>query len=265
MSIKFIHSGNIGDIIYALPTVQSLLTKYNEEEAEFHLIANHPAEYAPDVKHPLGNVYMNEKIAEMLVPLLKSQRYISSVTVNQFSDYENIIKQPRSINLDMFRKGTPNFYSNSIVRWYFSVFGTWYPVWEDWMTIDPDLTYKGKFLFARSLRTRSPSPLYYYFLKEYKDRMVFIGLEDEYTDFLKLGGPECQFKKFDNFLELGRAIAGCDFFYGNSTFSYSIAEAIKIPRMIEISLHHTTIPQGGECYDFYIQQHMEYIIKEKLK
>src|SRR5690348_16885231 len=71
----FRHSGNIGDIIYALPTVFELS---KNGKAHLYLQINQPAEYSYNY-HPLGGVMLTEKMVELLTPLLLHQPQIDEV------------------------------------------------------------------------------------------------------------------------------------------------------------------------------------------
>ena len=48
------------------------------------------------------------------------------------------------------------------------------------------------------------------------------------------------------------------FFIGNLCFAYSIAEALKIPRLLETCPDFPVVfPIGGKAFDFYHQVHFE--------
>ena len=59
--------------------------------------------------HPSGNVYLDKRIVDLFLPLIKSQKYINSVNI--YND-ENI-----DVNLDLFREVPINIMFHS-TRWY---------------------------------------------------------------------------------------------------------------------------------------------------
>ena len=98
----------------------------------------------------------------------------------------------------------------------------------------------------------------YKFLNNYKD-LLFIGLESEFK-LLKDQIPNLDFYNCENFLEMAEIIKSSKFFLGNISLGYCIAEALKVPRLLEISddgdlasMH----PNGKNAYDFCFQGHFE--------
>src|SRR5438067_936921 len=89
----FKHSGNAGDIIYSLPAVYALA---GSADIHFHLKTGEPGAYGKN-PHPLGNVMLNERMVQMLAPLLLSQPQVKSCTVYQ----EGV---PVDVDLDLIRR-----------------------------------------------------------------------------------------------------------------------------------------------------------------
>ena len=93
-------------------------------------------------------------------------------------------------------------------------------------------------------------------MKKYDD-LVFIGLNHEYED-LKKEIPNLQFQNCKDFLEAAQIIKSSRFFLGNSSFGFTIAEGLKVPRLMESFPEFPVIyPNGGHGYDFYFQDHLE--------
>lgn len=107
---SFLHSGNIGDIIYSLPAVYELS---KNGKAHFYLQVNQPTDQVFQF-HPLGNVMLNDNMVAMLKPLLLHQPQIAVV-----EKYEG---QPIDYDLNDFRSHK-RFFSASIVHWYFTTYG----------------------------------------------------------------------------------------------------------------------------------------------
>ena len=86
-----------------------------------------------------------------------------------------------------------------------------------------------------------------------------MGLQEEYED-LKKEIPNLEFYNCKNFLEAAEIIKSSKFFIVNSSFGFTIAEGLKVPRIMESYPDFPVIyPNGGLGYDFYFQKHFEKI------
>jgi hypothetical protein len=249
--INAIHSGNSGDIIYALPTLKKL-HEQTGATINLYLRLNKQVVLPAFFVHPLGDVMLNKKMAEMLFPLLRSQPYLASCEI-----YE---EQPINLDMDAFRvEFFPSEYGN-IARWPSYITGINPELWKNWLFVEPDTSFANTIIIARSERYRNIL-IDHCFLSQY-DNMVFVGVKSEYED-LKKKVPDLKWVPVDDFLQMARMIAGCKFFIGNQSFPFSIAEALKIPRILEVSLDViNVIPEGGNGYDFLFQPHFESLVAE---
>lgn len=248
--LNLIHSGNAGDIIYALPTIRSIKKLINVP-LNFYLRLDQPHDLNPNYIHPLGNVTLNLKMADMLMPLLSELEYIDACSVYTNEDID--------IKLDLFREIGINLDRGNIIRWYNYTTGIVPLVNEPWLKVIPDLNFSKKIVIARSGRYRNPH-ISYSFLRDYKN-LCFIGVESEFEDIQK-DIPHIEFIKMNSFLQMAQVIAGSAFFIGNQSFPYSVAEALKIPRIMETSFEApNVIPDGANGYDFYLQPHFEWLVK----
>ena len=100
----------------------------------------------------------------------------------------------------------------------------------------------------------------YGFLKKYPDKL-FIGIEEEYED-MKQVLPDLQFKPVNDFLEMATIINSCKLFIGNQSFPFSIAEALKVTRLLESYYKvPNVIVDGPGGNDFLYQPQFEYAVK----
>lgn len=248
---SFMHSGNAGDIIYSLPTVWELS---KNGKANFYLHINQPGEYNFDY-HPLGNITMSEKMANMLVPLLQYQPQIAMAAIYH--------SQPIDYNLDEFRNYSFRLDNGNITHWYFNVYGIYYDTSVPWMTAPIDKQYADTIVLARSHRYRSPM-VSYAFLEKYSNK-IFLGVEEEYED-LKRELPGLIFKPVTDFLEMATIINSCRLFIGNQSFPFSIAEALKVKRLLEVYYKApNVIVQGKNGSDFIYQPQFEHAVKRWLQ
>ena len=64
-------------------------------------------------------------------------------------------------------------------------------------------------------------------------------------------------------MELAEIIKSCKLFIGNLSFGYALAEAIKVPRLLESQPDFPLVyPNGENAYDFYFQEHFELLFKK---
>ncbi|HWZ04675.1 MAG TPA: hypothetical protein VNX40_13755, partial [Mucilaginibacter sp.] len=128
-------------------------------------------------------------------------------------------------------------------------------LWKKWLFVEPNANFAEHVVIARSERYRNEL-IDYSFLKKY-DNLKFIGVESEFKDLRKYI-PNIEWVQVSDFLEMAGIIAGCKFFIGNQSFPYSIAEALKVPRILEVSLEViNVIPEGENGHDFMFQDHFE--------
>lgn len=239
---SFKHSGNSGDIIYALPSIYALS---KNGKAKILLNINQKGIYS--AYHPLGGVMLNEKMVEMLRPLFLYQPQIESCEIykNEKIDYD----------LDIFRKYPFLLDRGSISRWYFLVYAISHPLNIPWLKAPKDESVKDHIIIARSHRYRSPH-IDYSFLSKYP-RLLFIGVPEEFED-MKLSLPALEHRPVKDFLEMASLINGCRLFIGNQSFPFSIAEGLKANRLLEVFYKApNVIPEGAGAYDFMFQPQFE--------
>ncbi len=245
----FKHSGNCGDIMYAIP---AMLAIAKGKPIHLHLNIDRPTSYGKKV-HPLGNVMLNRKMVEMLQPLILSQPAFKTCDVWD--------KQEIDIDLDMIREYPFLLNRGNICRWYFLIFGEYYPLNKPWLELTPDTSLSNAILVARSQRYNAPG-ISYEFLKSY-EHIYFVGVEPEFEE-MKRSVPHIQYRPVNNFLDMAGLIAGCKLFIGNQSFPYSIAEAMKVNRLMEWYFQTpNVIVEGDNGFDFCFQPNFEKLVRER--
>src|ERR1700691_3738711 len=237
LSVK--HSGSVGDIIYSLPALRSLKAQHGVDEVIYYLHLNQEVRYSG--WHPLGNVLLDATFAERLQPLLLAQDCVQRVEV-----YSG---QPVNVDFDAFRRIPINHAMYSIPRWYFLfIAGAAWDLSNPWISVRRDDRFKDFALVGRNSRLRSPF-IRYDFMDQYADRIVFVGVRREFEEF-QAECPRCVgFYEASDFLELASVLAGCRFYAGNQGLIYTLAESLKISRLLETNIQAANnIPQGGDCH-----------------
>ncbi len=246
-SVSCKHSGNAGDVIYALPAVRELGGVCG---AVLRLQLNVPLR-DKSIRHPLGAVQLNQKMYDMLAPLLTAQSYIKRLEVQQAGDAVDH-------DLDSFRDAPLLIDRLGISRWYFYMFGVTADLSRPWLTATPDRAYARSIVVARSFRYRNLA-LNHRFLEGMGD-IVFVGLRDEYEDF-KRQVPSARWVEVADFLQLARIIAGARLFIGNQSFPYSLAEGLKVRRVLELDPGMpNVVPAGEHAHDVLFQKQFEVVV-----
>lgn len=247
--VHFKHSGHIGDIIYAIPAMKAL-AKGRKINLYMHL--NQVGVYSSKMKHPNGAAKLTARSVQMLSPLLLQQPQFNKVEV-----YDN---NTIHYDLDLMHRYPLDLKMGSITHWYFWTFGITGNTWTPWLEVTPDFNFSNAIVVLRSQRYRTPG-IDYSFLKQYP-RVVFIGLPVEFED-MKQAVPHLEHVESANFLEMARIIAGSRLFIGNQSFAYSLAEALKVKRLLEIyPVCPHVIADGPNGYGTPYQPQFEKIVAD---
>lgn len=215
--MNYKHSGKLGDVLFALPVIQSCPA----EERNLYLeLGQHD---------PGGVLRLTEEGAAALLPLLRRQPCLSSVGL-----FEG---QPIDVDLDLFRAVPCERTGGYLPRWYGYLWPLTVDLTKPWLEVEPDKAYPVVVSRTRQHRRRN---LDYSFLADYG--AVFLGLPGEHE------GTGLPFVPTRDLHEAARIIAGCRLFVGNQGGLYAVAESLKVHRILEPSpLSPNIPPMGGQC------------------
>ena len=241
--LSFLHYGHLGDIINALPIIKELSKTH---KCNFYIQIKPLDPNARHYKHFGDHVFLTETNINMLLPLFMSQPYI-----HKADKYTN---QEIDIDLNLFRE-MPINHNIDAVRRYFQLTSVHTDLSTPYLFAEPHEFIKNKVVIMRNTRRKNYFTNYK-FLKKYKN-LLFIGLNDEYQD-LKKEVSNLEFYNCKDFLEMAQIVRSSKFFLGNQSFGYTLAEGLKIPRLLEAYPDHPVVyPNGKNAYDFYFQEHFE--------
>ena len=242
--ISFLHSGHLGDIINSLPLIKEI-SKNKKCNLFIELNKLIPL-HAQNLDHPFGKYYLSESSVKKILPLLSKQNYIKKVDI-----FKN---QEIDINLNLFREFAINFNIDS-VRWYFHITGIQVDLSDPYLSVEPHEKIKNKIVIHRTFRHRNQF-INYKFLENYNN-LIFLGTKDEYED-LKQDVKNLEIYDCKDYLDMARVIKSCKFFIGNQSVAYPMAEALKVPRILEAEPNFPVVqPIGKNGFDFYYQPHFE--------
>lgn len=249
MAIEVHHGGHSGDIIYAIPYMRALAAHFGDY-LTLNIIADRPSPLAPSMRHPNGASIMSVHAFEFIKPLLVYQDIIDSVRLVSLRDLPK-----NSIALDFFRE-TPglNVRCGSIPLWARKVSGLKVTIETEWLSTPP--VKKGNFLMLGfSVRYRNAAIDYSIVNSITNSQVCFVGLPSEYDDFTQRNQlSNVTHVPVSNALELARCIKSSRFFLGNQSLAFSIAEAMKVDRALEVcEICPNVVPIGGNAHEYLFQ------------
>jgi hypothetical protein len=246
--LKIKHSGLMGDIIYSIPTMKILMSKLNCTGIDLWIPNDKIPNSTSEVKHIGGTLMFTDAMYNFIKPLLITQSIFHEI---HFISESEIPKD--CIDFDSIRYGSINTSSGHIPNYYSKAFGAIIDSTQAWLEIPKESTYEKKFriIIGRSTRYVN-SAINYNELSKSGGKIGFIGTGKEFEIFKKeYSNLEIEFIKVKDSLEAIHIINKSDIYIGNQSFFFSIAEAIKVPRLIEsFELVPNVIPTGGKCGQF---------------
>ena len=217
----FRHTGDMGDIVYALPTVRALgggVLYLNTE--------------SPPLPGGKRLKFTGER-ARFLKPLLLEQHYIRDVRICEIEDPD--------FNLDLIRhyigltgirrkidwlKEEMNLADVSLM-----IFGLGKSERDrQWLNVAPRSV--ARYVFHRSNRAHVRLFPWSRFVEAFGQEAVFIGFESEWAEFQEAFGS-VEFLRVSDALEMAAVIAGSHFFIGNQSLPSAIAEGLKHNAVLE--------------------------------
>lgn len=243
--ITFNHSGKIGDLLYSLYFCKALAKAAGDDKFNFHIQT-----YVPETLYGRERDIprLDDATAEFIASLLRGQKCINEVFISKDFNTKNYQK---AVDLDNFRKLHINFSSGIIAEWYYNL--VTFPLErhfdEPLIEVEPNNDFKGKVILTQSKKYINPF-VDLSVLKEFEDKMVFIGLEDEYELIKKKYGFNIPYHKVNSGLEIAQALKGAAISVSNQNGNYAIAQMIKSNRILIqdhfelVGKNHDTLEQG---------------------
>ena len=225
--ITFTHAGKMGDILSSLYFCVETASYYRQKQFDYCLQINKRSsdfgKYFPGEE-----ILLTREKAEFIRPLLESQPYINRVL---------ICEEPEKgfMDLNLFWTGYISPVGCEFRDWYYTFSGNTLPraFWKKILFVNPDPAYKDKILFSLTERYVNRG-IDYMALKEFRDRLVFIGLDSEYQVFQKkyFELDRAELKPEDSLLTVAQYLAGAKGFIANQSGFFSLAELMKINRIL---------------------------------
>ena len=226
--LTFSHPGKIGDLLYSLHYCIDCMHAAGEPCFAFNIqTGRSPIQINPQWKD--SNALLTDKDALFIKPLLETQTYIANVTTNS---------DRTGIDLAGYMCCSLNQMGGDIRDYYYQVDGNMYPreFWKPLISADRDTRYnpyRERIIIGRTGRYDNLL-MDWKALKEFADRLVFLGTADEYDDFrsnyFDLDGVVPG--EADSLLDCARMMVSCKGYISGQSGIYALAEMMKIPRIL---------------------------------
>jgi ADP-heptose:LPS heptosyltransferase/GT2 family glycosyltransferase len=200
---SYYHSGNLGDIIYALYAIKLA--------GGGDLLIGPERKDTPPCTNPI-----NADQFALLRPLLEKQTFIKKLAFRPTHPLHDV-----EHDLNAFREHNPH---EHLTKAHCRLLGVEHLFKDDapWLTVE-DPIWTGKIIVNRTARYRSTSFPWKEMVRKYADQMLFIGHSTEHKAFCQEFESRISFYESRDFMELARVIKGGQCFVGNESFPLSIA------------------------------------------
>lgn len=260
--LAYLHNCNAGDLICALPVIREAYRKCGKK-AIIYQVLDMPGHYMPGLIHSVkdgkgAQVTFNRKMFDMMRPLLLSQDYVEDFRVydSQKIDIDLTIIRESVVGTEdesakphriIRAKHFVNIPHMAIAGWLMLA----YPnlacdISKPWMKIpneDIENPISDYILVNRTERYQCPE-MDYRFLKKYQADLLFTGTQTEHYKFCKEFELDFPRLEVEHFFELAQALRVCRFFIGNQSFPWNLANAMGVPRILEM------FDQAPNCQPF---------------
>ena len=262
--VSLLHSFPAGDLLSILPGLKQVS---QDNDCKWVIYQRVNQSYGPhgaflNAKYSIFDdngdaVMMNYQVLDALTPLLLEQDYIC--------DFKEWCGQHIDFNFDLLRENPTTMPVGQINRWPMYI---WPDMATDlskpWLQVPDKIDERvlGKILINRTERYNNIL-ISYNFLKKYGDNVMFVGLPNEHEVFCKQNKLDIQRLEVDNYLEIAIALKSCKFYIGGQSSIFQVAEATKIPRVLEVcNSIPNVIGSGPSFYDFLTQKALEYYVNK---
>lgn len=276
----YLHNCNAGDLVGALAGIRAACRRF-DRKAIIYQVLDMPGHYMHGLVHSVKDekgiqVTMNQRMFDMLRPLLISQDYVEDFVV--YSDQKidvdlTVIREsadfpdenaPLSAAIITPAKVFVNIPCMALPGW----LPTAYPpmacnMADPWIDVSGLTVIHQRYILVNRTERYQNSNISYGFLKKYESELLFTGTEREHQLFCKQFKLDFSRLQVDDFLELAEIMKLSRFFIGNQSFPWNLANAMGVPRVLEMYWQAPNCqPNVGEDnYGFLHQVPLEYYVE----
>lgn len=210
---SFRHAGKFGDIIYSLPVI-----RYNGGGVLFIECG------APYISPPL-----TWEGVQALAPLLKAQPYIEDVREWKGEKCDVNLNDMRALAFREIKTNYSNASRVGLWQWYSKAFGVPETEWlKPWLSVGSPWSNRIGVVAHRCQRYTNAHFPWRKVMDKYRPEII--GSQDEARALGDLGA----YRGTPSLFAAAQRIQGAKLFVGNQSVGYAIAEALKVPSVLEI-------------------------------
>lgn len=221
----FKHSGDLGDIIYSLPTIRALGggILYLDPKGGGH------EEYIKR-QCPEGKTKLDASKIDFIKPILEAQPYIEEVRHWNGESYTHNLDEFRIVFGSPTRRSpTANLADCHLQRFDLPFSETDKP----WLTVDGEIIISRPVVINRSPRVQGGYGRLNAMKMDLQRDAAFIGLPKEHEYFEWTFGITVPYYPTSNVMDLAKVIKGSKLFIGNSSFPLALAIAMGHPKIFQ--------------------------------
>ena len=225
--VNYFHSGDLGDVLYALPSIRAL------GKGDLYLNSRP------------WTAKMSPERVRVLKSLLEAQSYVGRVS------HGDVPKGEYAVDFSTFRNGGL-IYGVSL--------GDLQSEWvnanadfEPWLRVKPSKQGGGRIVCHRSPRYHNPYFRWDEIGAKFGPQLLFVGLPHEVEELRRVTKVHAEYLITHDYLELAKLIAGADLFIGNQSSPMGLAIGLGVPFIQETCLWTPDClyprENGFYCYD----------------
>jgi len=232
--LNVVHSGGIGDIIYSLYALK-ILCEEKKEKATFYIKRRNDYNNTVDNYESLNLLLRVQDYIKEVIPYDKSLHIFEWDGINY--DY----------NFDLFRN-TNNLMGKHLIESHLESVGLDYNIHNDWRTTSW-IKYENEMyinepyiVINRTHRYRNLNANWINVLQKfYNYKKYFVGLKNEYEDFINTFGNICQYFNSESLYITASLIKYSNALLCNQSACLTIGQALNKKIYVEVEPSHTTM------------------------
>lgn len=221
----FLHSGDLGDIIYSLPTIRGLGGGVLYLDPDGGL-----KDFFIQTKHIEKRTRLTKQSIDFVSPIIKLQPYITDIKIWSGEKVDYNLNSFRYIFSSKIRRNKNGNLADLHLQTFNLPFSE---VTKPWLSVPESIRLDRKVIVSRSPRVQGGYGYLNMHKKTLAKEAIFVGLPKEHEFFEWTFDIKIPYRKTETVLELASIIKGSEKFIGNSSFPLSLA----------IGMHHKNIYQ----------------------
>jgi hypothetical protein len=222
----FKHSGDLGDIIYSLPTIKDL------GGGVLYLDINKGADDEYCKQQCITK--FNQNSYNFIYPLLKAQKYIEDVRIYSGENVDYNLNKMRLVFTPTQNRVASRTKHACLIDLHRQAFDLpEYDVNQPWLECGEPITFSKKVIVSRSPRYQSNWPFFSMYRHYLSHNAIFVGLKKEHELFEWSVDTPIEFFDVENALNLAKVIMGSDLLISNPTFALSVGMGLPNKNIIQ--------------------------------